>query len=79
MDMPFDIRIDLQLPGNLTDDRASINLDTEQLPVKNHLFLYASSDDLVTENESLHPSIEFTHQIKACYYLKANKADCNEP
>ena len=24
-------------------------------------------------------NIEFTHQIKVCYYLKANKADCIEP
>ena len=34
---------------------------------------------VVTENESMHPNIEFTHQIKVCYYLKANKADCIEP
>ena len=49
MDMPYDIRftykkIDFQLPGNLTDDR--VILDTVQLPVKNHLFLDVSSDDL---------------------------------
>ena len=49
MDMPYDIRltykkIDFQLPGNLTDD--SVILDTVQLPVKNHLFLDVSSDDL---------------------------------
>ena len=35
--------------------------------------------EVVTENESMHPNIEFTHQIKVCYYLKANKADCIEP
>ena len=49
MDMPYDIRLtyeknDFQLPGNLTDD--SVILDTAQLPVKNHLFLDISSDDL---------------------------------
>ena len=49
MDMPYDIRltyekIDFQLPGNLTDD--SVILDTVQLPIKNHLFLDVSSDDL---------------------------------
>ena len=49
MDMPSDIRIpyikiNFQVSGNLTDD--SIILDTVQLPVKNHLFLDASSDDL---------------------------------
>ena len=27
----------------------------------------------------MHPNIEFTHQIKVCYDLKANKADCIEP
>ena len=26
---------------------------------------------VVTENESMHPNMEFTHQIKGCYYLKA--------
>ena len=31
---------------------------------------------VVTENESMHPNIEFNHQIKVCYNLKANKADC---
>ena len=86
MDMPYDIRItykkiDFQLPGNLTDD--SVILDTVQLPVKNHLFLDVSlmtyTELVVTENESMHPYIEFTHQIKVCYYLKANKADCIEP
>ena len=35
---------DFQLPGNLTDD--SVILDTVQLPVKNHLFLDVSYDDL---------------------------------
>ena len=49
MDMPYDIRltcskIDFQLPGNLTDN--SVILDTVQLPVKNHLFLDVSSDDM---------------------------------
>ena len=49
MDMLNDIRltyrkIDFQLPGNLTDD--SVISDTLQLPVKNHLFLDVSSDDL---------------------------------
>ena len=49
MDMPYDIRltykkIDFQLPGNLTDD--SVIFDTVQLPVKNHLFLDVSYDDL---------------------------------
>ena len=49
MDMPYDIRrackkIDFQLPGNLTDD--SVILETVQLPVKNHLFLDVSSDDI---------------------------------
>ena len=49
MDMPYDIRltykkVDIQLPGNLTDD--SVILNTVQLPVKNHLFLYVSSDYL---------------------------------
>ena len=49
MDMPYDIRptykrVDFQLPGNLTDD--SVILDTVQLPVKNHLILDVSSDDL---------------------------------
>ena len=34
---------------------------------------------VVTENESMHPNIEFTHQIKVCYYLKAKKADYIEP
>ena len=34
---------------------------------------------VVTENESMHPNIEFTHQKKVCYYLKAKKADCIEP
>ena len=38
------IKIDFNLPGNLTDD--SVILDTVQLPVKNHLYLDASSDDL---------------------------------
>ena len=28
----------------------------------------------MTENESMHPDIQFTHQIKVCYYLKASKA-----
>ena len=37
-------KIDFQLPGNLTDD--CVILDTIQLPVKNHLFLDVSSDDL---------------------------------
>ena len=40
----FHIKIHIQLSGNLTDD--SIILDTVQLPVKNHLFLDVSSDDL---------------------------------
>ena len=49
MDKPYDIRLtyknfDFQLPGNLTHD--SVILDTVQLPVKNHLFLGVSSDDL---------------------------------
>ena len=49
MDMSYDVKltylkIDFQLPGNLTGD--SIILDTVQLPVKNHLFLDVSSDDL---------------------------------
>ena len=45
--MPYDIRIpyikiDFQLPGNLTND--SISLDTVQFPIKkNHLFLDVSS------------------------------------
>ena len=30
---------------------------------------------VVTENENKQPNIEFTHQIKVCYHLKANKAD----
>ena len=34
---------------------------------------------MVTENESNASNIEFTHQIKVCFYLKANKADCIEP
>ena len=38
------IKNDFQLPGNLTDD--SVILDTVQLPVKNHLFLDVSYDDL---------------------------------
>ena len=38
------IKIDFPLSGDLTDDR--IILDTVQLPVKNHLFLDVSSDDL---------------------------------
>ena len=67
--MPCDIRnpyeIDFPLPGNSTDDR--IILDTVQLPVKNHLFLDVSSmtytDLVVTENESMHPDIEFTNRI----------------
>ena len=61
MDMPYDIRltykkIDFQLPGNLIDESVSSNtgslidesvsLNTVQLPVKNHLFLNVSSDDL---------------------------------
>ena len=28
---------------------------------------------VVTENESMHPNIEFTYQIKVCYCLKAMK------
>ena len=49
MGMPYDIRltykrIDFQLPGNSADD--SVILDTVQLPIKNHLFLDVSSDDL---------------------------------
>ena len=32
----------------------------------------------MTESESMHPNIEFTHQIKVCYYMKANEADCIE-
>ena len=49
MGMPYDIRItykkiDFKLPGNLTDN--SVILDTVQLPIKNHLFLGVSSDDL---------------------------------
>ena len=49
MDKPYGIRlaykkIDFQLPRNLTDD--SVILDTVQLPVKNHLFLDVSYDDL---------------------------------
>ena len=35
-------KINFQLSGNLTDD--IIILDTVQLPVKNHLFVYVSSD-----------------------------------
>ena len=31
---------------------------------------------VVTENESMHHNIEFTHHIKVCFYLKANKAHC---
>ena len=78
MDMPYDIRtpykkIDFHLPGNFTDD--SIILDTLQLPIKN-------PDDLNwvsgTENESMHPNIQFTRQIKVWYYMKARKADCIE-
>ena len=38
------IKNDFQLPGNLTDD--SVIMDTVQLPVKNHLFLDVSSDNL---------------------------------
>ena len=38
------IKIDFQLPGNLTDD--SVILDTVQSPVKNHLSLEVSSDGL---------------------------------
>ena len=38
------IKSDFQLPGKLTDD--SVILDTVQLPVKNHLVLDVSSDDL---------------------------------
>ena len=30
-------------------------------------------------NESMHPKITLSHQIKVCYYLKANKADSIEP
>ena len=48
MNIPYDIRLttknDFQLPGNLADD--SVVLNTVQLPVKNHLFLDVSSDDL---------------------------------
>ena len=49
MDMPYDIRLtykknDFQLPGNFIHD--SVILGTVQLPVKNHLFLYVSPDDL---------------------------------
>ena len=49
MDMPYDIRltyknIDFQLPENLIDD--SVIFDTEQVPVKNHLFLDVSSEFL---------------------------------
>ena len=75
MDMPYDIRltnkkIDFQLPGNFTDDR--VILGTVQLPVKNHSFLDVSlmtynTELVVTEDESMHPSIKFTHQIKVCY------------
>ena len=86
MDMPYDIRRiykknDFQLTGYLTDD--SVILDTVQLPVRNHLFfmclLMTYTELVVTENESMHPNIEFTHQIKVCYYLKAEKADCIAP
>ena len=34
---------------------------------------------MATDNERMYPNIEFTHQIKVCYYLKENKADCIEP
>ena len=34
---------------------------------------------VVTENESMHPNIEFIHQIKVCYYMNANEADYTEP
>ena len=49
MDMPYDVRltykkIDFQLPRNLTDD--SVIFHTAQLPIKNHLFLDVSSDDI---------------------------------
>ena len=49
MNVPYDIRltykkIDFQLPGNLTNDNVISN--TVQLPVKNHLFLDVSFDDL---------------------------------
>ena len=37
--------------------------------------LQAKLTHLVAENESMHPTVEFTHQIKVCYYLKAYKAD----
>ena len=37
-------KIDFHLPGNFTDD--SILLNIVQLPVKNHLFLDVSYDDL---------------------------------
>ena len=42
--LDLDIKNDFQQPGNLTDDR--VILDTVRLPVKNHLFLDLSSDDL---------------------------------
>ena len=41
--------------------------------------MFTFTELVVTENESMHPNIEFTHQIKVCYYPKANKADCIEP
>ena len=31
---------------------------------------------VVTVTGSMHPNIEFSHQIKVRYLLKANKADC---
>ena len=40
----FHIKIDFQLSRNLKND--CITLDTVQLPVKNHLFLDVSSDNL---------------------------------
>ena len=67
-------KLDFQLPRNLTDD--SIILDNVKLPVKNHWFLDVSSDDLYWVGGDKHPNIEFTYQIKVCYNLKANKADC---
>ena len=68
MDMPYDIRfvhikVDFQLPGNLTDD--SVLFDTVQLPAKNHEFwmclLMTYTELVVRENDSMHPNIEFTN------------------
>ena len=58
----------IKLPGNLTDD--SVILDTVQLPVKKHIFLDVSSDDLYSALDKLWVNCVFTQpgypQLRTC-------------